>query len=349
MQRYAVLALAAALFATVGSGSALAGHGHGHGPGHPTTVACGQVITQSIKLANDLTNCPADGLVIGANNIKVDLHGHTIDGDGVNAATDDGIDDTGGFDNVTIEHGTIQQFAQGVNFVGVTNSKVEHLQVTQTHRGIELQTASNGNRIEHNKVTANFDAIHLVGSDQNRVDHNDASANTASGIVLITGSDSNKVEHNTTSNNATWGITQDTSNNNVYRHNKIVKNGTAGFEPFNSTGLHFEHNALAQNRIGVELFNTDASFFSDNRITTSTLDGIHSFTGSTGNLFKKNRTDKNGADGIDVVDPGNTITRNHADRNTDLGIFAAPGNTDGGGNKAHGNGNALQCTGVACH
>jgi hypothetical protein len=31
-------------------------------------------------LHNDLTNCTTDGLVIGADNITLDLNGHTIDG-----------------------------------------------------------------------------------------------------------------------------------------------------------------------------------------------------------------------------------------------------------------------------
>ncbi len=338
MRGFAVIAVIAAVFATFGAAPALA-----------TTVVCGQVITQSIHVSNDLTNCPADGLVVGANNIKIDLGHHVIDGDGVNAPTDDGIDNTGGFDNVKIEHGTIQQFSQGVHLVGATNNKLDHLTVTQTHRGIELENASNANKVEHNKAVANFDGIHLVASNANKVDHNDASSNTASGIVLITGSDNNKVEHNKAHDNATWGITQDASNNNIYRHNKLEKNGTAGFEPFNSTGLHFEHNDLKQNRIGIELFNVDASFITDNKIEKSTLDGIHSFVGSTGNLFKKNHADKNGADGIDIVDPGNTITKNHADKNTNLGIFAAPGNVDGGGNHAKKNGNPAQCVGVSCH
>ena len=91
----------------------------------------------------------------------------------------------------------------------------------QTFRGIELETASNANKIEHNKVSGNFDGIHLVGSDTNKVSHNDVFGNTASAIVLITGSDNNKVEHNKAHDNATWGITQDASNNNIYRHNKI--------------------------------------------------------------------------------------------------------------------------------
>ena len=73
----------------------------GVSPALATTVVCGQVITQNTKVSNDLTNCPGDGLVIGAGNIKLDLGKHTIDGDGVNAPTDDGIDNTGGFDPPT--------------------------------------------------------------------------------------------------------------------------------------------------------------------------------------------------------------------------------------------------------
>jgi parallel beta-helix repeat protein len=341
MKRLTVLAAAIAAVMTLGAGLSQAGG--------PTTVVCGQVITQNTKVGNDLTNCPGDGLVIGAANIKLDLGGHVIDGDAVNNPTDDGIDNTGGFDNVKIEHGTIQQFTQGVHLIGATKNKVDHLTVIQTFRGIEVETSSNDNKIEHNKVSNNFDGIHLVGSDANKIDHNDVFGNSASAIVLITGSDNNKVEHNKAHDNATWGITQDASNGNTYRHNKISKNNTAGFEPFNSTNLRFDHNDLNQNRIGIELFNTDASVFSDNHIRSSTLDGIHSFTGSSGNLFKKNHADKNGANGINIIDAGNTITKNHADKNTNLGIFAGPGNVDGGGNKAHHNGNPAQCVGVTCH
>ncbi|MCX5738869.1 MAG: right-handed parallel beta-helix repeat-containing protein [Proteobacteria bacterium] len=57
-------------------------------------------------------------------------------------------------------------------------------------------------------------------------------------------------------------------------------------------------------------------------------------------------------DGISVVGPldvidGFTFARNVAVSNSDLGI-EAPGVTDGGGNRASGNGNPLQCVGVAC-
>jgi len=54
-----------------------------------TNVVCGQTLTHDTRLAHDLTNCPADGLIIGADHITVDLAGHSVDG--VNAAGSEGV------------------------------------------------------------------------------------------------------------------------------------------------------------------------------------------------------------------------------------------------------------------
>jgi hypothetical protein len=43
-----------------------------------------------------------------------------------------------------------------------------------------------------------------------------------------------------------------------------------------------------------------------------------------------------------------TLTRNVANDNGNLGIQAEPSVIDGGGNKAKGNGNPLQCVNVFC-
>jgi len=43
-------------------------------------VSCGQVITQDTKVENDLIDCPDTALVIGADNITLDLGGHTTSG-----------------------------------------------------------------------------------------------------------------------------------------------------------------------------------------------------------------------------------------------------------------------------
>ena len=54
------------------------------------------------------------------------------------------------------------------------------------------------------------------------------------------------------------------------------------------------------------------------------------------------------ADGIRVEAPGTIIRRNVAVNNSDLGIDAVAGVIDGGGNRASGNGNPLQCVNVVC-
>jgi hypothetical protein len=95
----------------------------------PVTVSCGQTLTHSVKLANDLSNCPNNGLVVGADNVTVDLNGHTIDGDGDgfdSCATDcdAGVDNTG-HARITVKHGTIREFVEGVAVEGARANRVE--------------------------------------------------------------------------------------------------------------------------------------------------------------------------------------------------------------------------------
>jgi hypothetical protein len=64
--------------------------------------------------------------------------------------------------------------------------------------------------------------------------------------------------------------------------------------------------------------------------------------------LRGNRTDRNGDDGIDVRSDKVALVANRASSNFDLGIEAIAGVLDGGGNRAFGNGNPLQCVSIAC-
>jgi hypothetical protein len=77
-------------------------------------------------------------------------------------------------------------------------------------------------------------------------------------------------------------------------------------------------------------------------------DGIRVEPAATGTLLRANIATRNGDDGIDVDSPATSVTANVANDNVDLGIEAVTGVTDGGGNRARGNGNPAQCVGVAC-
>src|SRR5436190_24170581 len=118
-----IAALAAAsAFLVLSAGQALADH-----------VKCGDVITHDTTLDSDLIDCPGDGLVIGADNITLDLNGHTIAGasraigievlgDPENVAGDGSVRLTGD----TIEGGRVQEFGDGV-YVRGSNHVVKNM------------------------------------------------------------------------------------------------------------------------------------------------------------------------------------------------------------------------------
>jgi parallel beta-helix repeat protein len=294
--KLAVLAAAVAAFLTFGVGHALA-----------TTVVCGQLITQDTKVSNDLLDCPDDGLVIGADNVKLDLGGHLIDGDGLSGGN--GIANTGGFDGVTIKNGTIQEFDQGVNLLGASDNKLNRLDVLTNRSGIVLGP----------------------GSDNNTVDRNQVHDNPRVGGIVAEGTTGNTIAHNTVYNNGSSGI------------------GSVGIGVLSSTNTEVSNNDVFDNLMaGIWLIDADAGLVKMNTVQSNGNYGIQSFSGSTGNLFLRNVSNENNADGIHVDDPGNTITGNQADMNFDFGIFAVAGNTDGGGNTATGNGQPAQCVGVVC-
>src|SRR5215208_1843011 len=47
---------------------------------------CGDTITTDTTLHHNLVNCPNNGIIIGADNVTLDLNYHTVDGDGTPAS-----------------------------------------------------------------------------------------------------------------------------------------------------------------------------------------------------------------------------------------------------------------------
>lgn len=124
-------------------------------PAAAQPLGCGAVLTQDTTLTTDLLDCPENGLVIGAPGITVDLGGHTVaapdtltgDPNGV------GIDNSAGYDGVTIRNGTVNYFRRGgVHLVRVDDSQVLDLEMFLPGEfGILLETGSR-NRFAGNTV-----------------------------------------------------------------------------------------------------------------------------------------------------------------------------------------------------
>jgi parallel beta-helix repeat protein len=86
------------------------------------TVVCGQSITKSMKLANDLPGCQGNGLAITASKVTLDLNGHKIAGD----AGAIGVDVVPGTTGSAVLNGDISGFSIGVDVAG-TSTRVQNV------------------------------------------------------------------------------------------------------------------------------------------------------------------------------------------------------------------------------
>jgi parallel beta-helix repeat protein len=314
------LTVAGAMALLLGApGSALATH-----------VTCGQTITQDTKLDSDLLGCTGDGIVIGADNITLDLNGHVVGGD--DDISDHGVQNFGGFDGVTVTNGQIQDFGVGARFFSSVASRFTGLTVTSnTGSAIVLELSSPSGSIVRNSITNNNFGVVLTFSSMNEVTGNSIDNNAASGLLILTDSDQNQVTRNSFFSNDEGIHVEDnsgstTADGNVLRGNSASNHVTVGLN-------------IGAGAVGTNLIRNDA--------TANTFDGIHVASGAINTLLLGNNSSSNFEDGIQVDSSATTLTKNVANFNTAFGILAVAGVTDGGGNRAKGNG-AGQCVNVSC-
>jgi parallel beta-helix repeat protein len=292
------------------------------------TVHCGQVLTKDTVLNNDLTNCPGDGLIIGADGVTVDLNGHEISGTEAGNAGSAGIRNRGHDDvvikNTGLAHPYIHGFQSGILLRGVEHNRVIGLLVDG--RVDDLQTS-----------TSTGIGIALYNSHENVLKRNNASGGVSNqcgavkgaGIALFN-SDHNDIQKNL-GQLSDFGIALVGSQRNVLEENQAA--------PENSDG---------NNCFGIYVADSNRNAVRDN-IADNNHEGIFVPAGSRHTRIVGNLVEFNGDDGIDVNSVASTITRNTANTNGDLGIEAVSGVTDGGGNSANNNGDPRQCVNVECN
>ena len=225
LARLLVLVLVVAGLTVLGAGSALASH-----------VSCGDTITADTTLDSDLVNCPNNGIVIGADHITLDLHGHTIDGNGElvdpcpeGESCDVGVDNSAGHSGVTIEGGSIRQFALGVLVLGAGRNSLRHLSVSRNLFvgivvGESARTAVERSSITRNGVTTQQAGMVLFASHDNRIERNLFSGNGNRGLLAVESADGNRVNHNVFADNPEAGVGIVGDRNQV-SHNRVVRNG----------------------------------------------------------------------------------------------------------------------------
>jgi large repetitive protein len=190
-------------------------------------VRCGATITTDTKLKTDLANCPNNGLVIGADDITLDLNGHAVDGDGepvascpADAACDVGIDNTAGHAGVKIEGGAVRGFNVGVLVLGASENRIHRLaSATNSRFGLMVDNSTH-TRVDHNSsVSDGVFGIFLLDSHDGRIDHNSVAG--AHGFAIpVFGSSRIRVTDNVLDRND-HGIALDHADDNEIASNRI--------------------------------------------------------------------------------------------------------------------------------
>ncbi len=325
--------------------------------------ACGQVVTENMQLDRDLLGCPADGIVVAADDITIDLGGHTLTAAEQGSLSDSSGVRIEGHHRVTVENGSIHGFAFGVRLVRSHSNVLRSLSILGSPiAGISLEL-SNENAVERSSLAGpgpavggsigvsirggagNFVAsseIHssafgmLLGStnyvpaSENVVDGSYVHGNDK-GIRLVHMSIGNSFLRNTIEDNLRTGLrVMSYSDRNLIQGNSISYNGMVGLAIAPDSDPNRFNRATANQLIG-------------NR-----QDGLWVNQRSLGSVVARNVALRNGDDGIDVENPATTVRANALLDNSDLGVEAIPGTRDGGGNIAARNGSPIGCTIVIC-
>ena len=223
-------------------------------------LTCGQTITQSTVLDNDLSGCTNNGIVVGADNITLDLNGHTVAG--TSASGDQGGVVLVGRTGVTVRNGTVRNFDVGVVIEGGSNNTVE---------GINA-----------------FDNISFSGTTNRGGD----------GIAILSSRDNSILRNNTVNNGPFSGIgiysdidsahprsTGGVSSGNVVDGN-VVQGNIQGRTP---------NNVVNNDNIGIRLEpGNTRNFILNNRVTGNGLDGITLFVRNTFTVVRSNIVTENG-------------------------------------------------------
>jgi parallel beta-helix repeat protein len=323
------------------------------------SVSCGDTITTDVTLHHNLVNCPNNGIIIGADNVTLDLNYHTIAGDGTPAEgcdPDTEFCDVGvlnrGHDGVTVVHGSVREFNVGVwglrvsrnRLLGISSSGNEccGLGFFRGTRSVVRNSSGTGSGERGN-------GMFLIASHHVRVLHNSFRHNGDQGIV-VHGSTHNLIKRNLLAHNEFFGIILERANRNRVRRNRSVRDGEAGI--YIAPG---SRNVIARNRVshvrrsrgvglGIEVDGGDRNVIARNSVRDTEGDAI--IVGCppcgvlVGNVVRRNHIHGAGKDGVHVVGKAKhtRLKRNHVFDAKDDGLDANAPTTKLTRNEARRNG-----------
>jgi hypothetical protein len=284
---------------------------------HPAHgLSCGSVITEDTVLDQDLTDCPGDGIIIGANGVTLRLHGHTIDGNGSGL----GIFPFQVLDITIKGPGTIRDFGVGIWVGDVDRIQISDVTLATNGIGISSGAGLRGLTVLRSKLIENEIGLTVRGpevkiKDNEFIDNrigitggrgtnspcefigNKLTGNVESGMVFssLGGFVDCVIERNEISGSQEAIRIDPFSGPHTIRHNRLDRNGSGiifgGTEGVGAgSGSQVVGNRIANHDVGIEIVDpgSGAILLSKNRMT-NVADPISD--NGTGTILDKNRCD----------------------------------------------------------
>ena len=323
----------------------------------PTGIACGDTITADTTLDRDLTDCPSNGILIGADGITLDLNGHTISGDGklVRRCRRDQICDVGVANDdhagVTIRGGSVRGFGIGVGVFRGRNDRFVELDSSRNQffgfviggssRTVIRDSSGNDNprpdgdglgvfnshdlRIVHNSFRRNGQlGMHIEGSTKNLVKGNLVSRNGDFGILLE--ADGNQLRGNRSVRDGGTGILVGPGSRNVIAGNRISGSGE-GIAIEKGRGNVVVRNVVAHTRksgirlgIGDPPIGSTRTLVRGNLVVSAGRDGFVVAKNDRSSLLVRNTARRSGDDGFDINSRSARLIGNLALGSIDQGV-----------------------------
>jgi parallel beta-helix repeat protein len=326
------------------------------GQAPPAGVECGGTITADTTLDRDLTDCPSNGIVIGADGITLDLNGHTISGDGklVRRCPRRQPCDIGVFndrhDGVTVRNGSLRGFAVGVLVGGVRGNRLVELSssrnqffgyvITASSRTAIRGSSGNDNpapdgdglgvfgshdlRIVGNSFRRNGLGMHVEDSTDNLIKGNVVARNGDFGIFLE--ADANQVRGNRSVRDGVTGIVVGPGSRNIIARNR-VSGGGEGIAIEKGRGNVVARNIVARTkRAGIRLgigeppIGSTRTVVRRNLVIGSGEDGFWVAASDRLALLVGNVARRSADDGFDVESHSASLMRNRALGSADLAV-----------------------------
>ena len=218
-----------------------------------SSLSCGQVIKQSVKLTANL-DCKTDGLIVGADGITIDLNGFTLTGPG-DKSSKVGVMFADN-DDVTVQGpGTIENFQAGSLFSGGENNKISKVTFQNNEIGI-FETGAKNTAVEYNSMFDNSIGVAAHSSSGTSLNTNIFNNNDLAGVTLVN-SAGNQLSTNTIQGSVNGIFLDGQSTKNTIDTNNVLKN--RGVDLNNGNGLPT---------------NINDNVFTDNSCNTSVPDGL---------------------------------------------------------------------------